>query len=91
MGIALDGPLRGPRSGGAPAVRGTLAVVQAQAAVLGLQVADQERWLAGGFLRDGMPAPRAYLGLAARHKVLRRELLALTQRLLTEAPLRPVA
>ena len=78
-------------SGRAPAVRGTLAVVQAQAAVLGLQVADQERWLVGGFLRNAMPAPRAYLGLAARHKALRRELLVLTRRRLTEAPLRPVA
>ena len=91
MGIVLDGSRGGPRSGRAPAVHGGLALVQTQAAVLGLQVADQERWLVEGFLRDGVSAPCEYLRLAARHKVLRRELLALTQRLLTEAPLRPVA
>ena len=70
---------------------GELAAVQARAMGLGLRVVANEGWLVGGFLADELVDPRRYLALAEHQQVLQRQLFALTQRLLTDAPLRPVA
>ena len=70
---------------------GELAVVQARAAWLGLRVVANDGWLVCGFLADATRNPRRYLALAEQQQALRRALFALTERLLTDAPLRPVA
>ena len=70
---------------------GELAVVQARAAGLGLRVVANDGWLVSGFLADATLNPRRYLALAEQQQALRRALFALTERLLTDAPLRPVA
>ena len=72
-------------------LNGELAMIQARAAGLGRRVVANEGWLVGGFLADGPISPRRYLAMAEQQKRLQREFFALTQRLLTDAPLRPVA
>ena len=70
---------------------GKLAVVQAQAMALGARVVADQTWLTAGFLHDKTLSPARYLDLAARHKARERRLLALTERLLADAPMVPVA
>ena len=70
---------------------GELAMVQARAVGLGRRAMANEAWLAGGFLADQWMTPQRYLARAEEHKALQRQLFALTERLLTDAPLRPVA
>ena len=70
---------------------GELAVIQVQAAGLGLRVAKNEGWLVAGFLGEAVVDPRRYLARAEQQKRLQREFLALTKRLLIDAPLLPVA
>ncbi len=72
-------------------VNGDLAMVQAEAARLGLQAIANEGWLVGGFLADAAFTPRRYLDAAARQRDLQRALFALTEALLTRGPLRLVA
>ena len=81
----------GERSGRAAPVNGQLALLQAQAGALGLRALANERWLVCGFLRDAFPPAGVYLARAQRYEVLRRQLLALTERLLTDAPPQLVA
>lgn len=68
-----------------------LAMVQAEAARLGLRALASEGWLSGGFLADAAFTPQRYLDAAKRQQELQRVLFALTEALLTRAPLRPVA
>ena len=70
---------------------GELALVQVRAAGLGRRVVANESWLVGGFLMDRPLNPQRYLDRAEQQKRLQREFLALTKRLLTDAPLQPVA
>ena len=72
-------------------LNGELAVVQARVGELGLRVVANEAWLASGFLADERITPRRYLVRAEEHKALRQRMFALTERLLSDAPLRPVA
>ncbi len=72
-------------------VNGDLAMVQAEAARLGVRAIASEGWLVGGFLADATFTPQRYLDAARRQQELQRALLALTAVLLTRAPLRLVA
>ena len=72
-------------------LNGELAAVQARLGELGPRAMANEAWLAGGFLADRRFTPQRYLARAEGHKALQRRLFALTERLLTDAPLRPVA
>ena len=72
-------------------VNGDLAMVQAEAARLGVRAIANEGWLAHGFLADAAFTPQRYLDAAAQQKDLQRVLFGLTEVLLTRAPLRPVA
>ncbi len=72
-------------------VDGEMALVQAEAARLGLQALANEGWLVGSFLADATFTPRRYLDAAARQRDLQRALFALTEILLTRGPLRRVA
>jgi hypothetical protein len=68
-----------------------LVMVQAEAARLGLRAIASEGWLVGGFLADATFTPQRYLDAAKRQHELQRVLFALTEALLTMAPLRLVA